>query len=189
MRSHGLLILSCNATSVYLMDPILALLWRPSLYRLPFHGLDRSARSRGIFVPPPRACLRRRAENHLRSGCLQRMVGTGTFCRNSVEFPKREGGKPRGRLKAPDVRASLRQSPAPTNNLTNRDSAGNPAGTAAAQIATITASARHDRPKTELIRAALRPSATDRRPTRPPKKPSPALDFLTEREPRQRRLP
>ena len=39
------------------------------------------------------------------------------------------GAKPRGRLKAPDVYASLRQSPAPTDTLTRDDHTGKPVPT------------------------------------------------------------
>jgi len=77
--------------------------------------------------------------------------------------------KLRGRLKAPDVCASLRQSPAPTNTLTARpdaDHTGDDARYANTARNRHQAAAAHP---TDLTGAVLRPCATGPRPTGPPK--------------------
>ena len=95
--------------------------------------------------------------------------------------------KLRGRLKAPDVCASLRQSPAPTDNLTRHDNADNPGDDHL--LRKYRPQPRQSRPtrRTELTGADLTPSATlpdrYRRPESTFKVRRNALDFLTERFP------
>ena len=91
--------------------------------------------------------------------------------------------KPRGRLKAPDVCASLRQSPAPTDNLTRHDQRRQPRRRPAAQIPAN----RPDRPALERTRAhRSRSEALGDRPrprTAPTNSHAKPLTFLLRKSP------